>query len=281
MLRILLVFFALCATAHSEERSPRETERKAEASQPDNQHGGIAPQATAPIIAPAAPIINVYTAKHAGEESRCTQPKSWEEWGSFAWCSSLEWIDAERTIAIFTVFLGIATGFLWWATRNLVKEAKETSERQLRAYVSATPEKVLNWTNNFDAIGVTFRLKNHGQTPALEVASEFTIEVLDGAPDLKVVHVQADHGIAIFPQEEVPTQLMKSPRPSHEEVKDVETDKRRVHIWGRVLYRDAFGEPRSTIINVSFGGADFAKAIRKTDGTGWNWRYGQRHNEPA
>jgi hypothetical protein len=38
-------------------------------------------------------------------------------------------------IAAFTVILAFATGFLYVATRDLVNDAKDTSRRQLRAYV--------------------------------------------------------------------------------------------------------------------------------------------------
>jgi hypothetical protein len=40
-------------------------------------------------------------------------------------------------IAIFTVLLAFVTGFLWIATRALVKGAEVTADRQLRAYVIA------------------------------------------------------------------------------------------------------------------------------------------------
>jgi hypothetical protein len=130
------------APAISEESGPRPFEHKTEAPQTNEKNGAGPQQTSAPAPSLPTPIINVYTAKHAGEESRCSQPKDWKEWGSFAFCRSIEWIDAERTIAIFTVILGIATGFLWLATQNLVKEAKETSKRELRAYISVTPQGV-------------------------------------------------------------------------------------------------------------------------------------------
>jgi hypothetical protein len=145
MLRVLAVLLALCGVAHSEEGGPGESEGKAEAAQTDNQHGGTPKQITVPANSPAPTIININTGKHSGEESHCAQPKDWKEWGSFAWCRSLEWIDAERIIAIWTVVLGIATCILgvatvkpWRATDRLVKGAEETAQRQLRAYVSVT-----------------------------------------------------------------------------------------------------------------------------------------------
>jgi len=44
--------------------------------------------------------------------------------------------NAESIIALFTVILGIATWFLWRATKRLVEGAEDTAQRQLRAYVS-------------------------------------------------------------------------------------------------------------------------------------------------
>jgi hypothetical protein len=45
----------------------------------------------------------------------------------------------EEIIAAFTVILAIATWRLWLATRDLVREARNTAEKQLRAYVNVEP----------------------------------------------------------------------------------------------------------------------------------------------
>jgi hypothetical protein len=82
MLRVLAVLLALCGTAHSEEGGPGESKGKAEAAQKSNQKGETAQQPPVPTGLAAPPIINIYTAKHAGEESHCTKPKDWKEWGS-------------------------------------------------------------------------------------------------------------------------------------------------------------------------------------------------------
>jgi hypothetical protein len=41
-------------------------------------------------------------------------------------------------LAVFTIVLAIATVFLWRATRDLVHDAQDKGERQLRAYPSPT-----------------------------------------------------------------------------------------------------------------------------------------------
>ncbi len=80
--------------------------------------------------------MNVYTGKPAGEEGHCASPKDWKEWGAFAWCRSLDWIDAERVIAVFTVIEApileaVRTGnlrlFVWgWAAyRDIFPDTPE------------------------------------------------------------------------------------------------------------------------------------------------------------
>jgi hypothetical protein len=75
MLRVLAVLLVFCGTALSEESSPRESESKAQAAETNNQHGETTQQSAAPTALSASPVINIYTAKHAGEESHCAQ--SW------------------------------------------------------------------------------------------------------------------------------------------------------------------------------------------------------------
>ncbi len=148
---ICVILTLLASVSWSQESSPtRPAESKTDAAASDNQKGSPFQQAPAPfplwfIEKPIAPVVNVFTNKHAGEKSECTEPKDWKEWGASAWCRSLEWIDTDRVIAVFTVILGSATVFLFLATRSLVKGADKTAEYQLRAYISVTPRLALNW----------------------------------------------------------------------------------------------------------------------------------------
>jgi hypothetical protein len=119
MLRVLTVLLALCCPAHSEESSPRESQSKAEAAQADGQHGGGPKQLTLPANSASPTIININSGKHSDHESRCAKPNGWKEWPAYAWCKTDAWLDAERTIAIFTIILAISTTLLWLATRKL------------------------------------------------------------------------------------------------------------------------------------------------------------------
>ena len=73
-------------------------------------------------------------------------------------------------IALFTIVLAFATLFLLFSTRNLVADAKQTANRQLRAYVYMNVSARIYPTppENFSiiALGVQFSLtiKNSGQT---------------------------------------------------------------------------------------------------------------------
>lgn len=72
-------------------------------------------------------------------------------------------------LGIVTAVLAVFTGALWLATRKLVIDAKDTSKRQLRAYVNILQGKVFY---PLEPANRTFRIdiKNFGQTPAHEVS---------------------------------------------------------------------------------------------------------------
>ena len=81
-------------------------------------------------------------------------------------------------IAAFTVILAFATFFLYFATRDLVTGAKDTAERQLRAYLTITPV-MLSSINPDENSGFIFEQKNQGQTPAYSATTRGVILFLD------------------------------------------------------------------------------------------------------
>jgi hypothetical protein len=85
--------------------------------------------------------------------------------------------NGEAIIAVFTVILGMATILLWGATRDLVNEARETSQRELRAYVT---KQITAWRGliNGKPLAVQYALIAHGQTPAKEVKVLGQIDIL-------------------------------------------------------------------------------------------------------
>jgi hypothetical protein len=89
-------------------------------------------------------------------------------------------------IAAFTVVLAFATFFLWRATGNLVDDAKETSEKQLRAYIGIQSMKATVYP--FELGGFAYiaeaELRNYGQTPAYDmvVQCNATVDVPRAMP---------------------------------------------------------------------------------------------------
>ncbi len=77
--------------------------------------------------------------------------------------------NAEGIIAGFTIILAFATIFLWAATRDLVKDGRETAKRQLRAYIGVHKMKAtIESIEGSDVkVVVSIILKNFGQTPAI------------------------------------------------------------------------------------------------------------------
>jgi hypothetical protein len=109
-----------------------------------------------------------------------------------------------------------------------------------------------------------------------------TKSLLIGDPDWETTHeLYYDQNTALFPDEELEVRLGTVKRFTDEEIELVEEGTKRVHTWGTLFYRDAFGFDRSTVFSFSFGGPDFRKHIRVGKGTGWNWHHGQHHNEPT
>jgi hypothetical protein len=135
MLRVLLVLLSLIGIAHSEESSPRERENKAEAAQGGYNSGNAPQQITVPANTSTPTVINISSGKHAGTESECSKARNWQEWPAFAWCKIDGWLDAERTIAIFTVILAVSTIGLWAATNRLWAAGERALKTTERAFV--------------------------------------------------------------------------------------------------------------------------------------------------
>jgi hypothetical protein len=295
MLRLLAVLLALCGAAHSEERSPRESESKAEAAQTSNQHGETAQQPPAPTGPPAPPIINIYTAKHAGEESHCTQPKDWNEWGPFAWCRSLEWMDSERVIAGFTVLLGIATCILGYATvglaratDKLVEGADKNAVRQLRAYLFLDP-KTFELTPVLEAevgkdrlcrIKIGYFINNTGQTPAYRVKMESDIRFLGWPPPSDLV-IEPSPGDVVSQLRGVGAGHPMGGSVSKFIMVDLEAVvalTQRIYFVGVITYFDVFNKERHTRFCCSIIGlADFISAGLK-DASLLSFEWSNQHN---
>jgi hypothetical protein len=94
--------------------------------------------------------------------------------------------DKDWIIVIFTALLAFGTIFLWRATVHLVKETKETGERQLRAYVLMEGCGIRDVSVGKMPVASVL-IKNSGQTPAHDVKailSRLVFEVYNNNPVL-------------------------------------------------------------------------------------------------
>jgi hypothetical protein len=194
-------------------------------------------------------------------------------------------LDAEKIIAIFTVILGVTTGFLWLATRSLVGEARQTGERQLRGYLSVTPKTVATSAREERFVQIFCIVKNHGQTPVREINFVFEVDFLPNPLATGFVFPNPSIPIAmaatLFPQMEMDNWFNFDRTLTVEEFEALEKDLLRLHIWGKAFYTTAFGESCFTEFKASVGGrsfvADLRATRRKQQGPGFKWEWGEGH----
>ena len=202
---------------------------------------------------PSPPIVNVFTGENVRQESQCPEPNDWKEWGGFAWCRSVAWLNSERIVAIFTAIVGIATWLLWRATRDLVKGAERTAEQQLRAYVSAQ----VNFFYAFDDARFArarFQIENAGVTPAYSLMHHADIVV---APEplgnyvFPAVTRPLSNPITVFPKLLFNGHVGASARFTKEDITKIIATEAKLYVYGHLSYKDAFGRLRTTDFCVS------------------------------
>ncbi|QIG96771.1 hypothetical protein [Bradyrhizobium sp. 6(2017)] len=177
-------------------------------------------------------------------------------------------------LAVGTGILGFATVFLWRATRQLVLDAKEASEKQfkvsmlaanaaktqaevardtlltmraqLRAYLVVEADKI----EGFEAGKITtgcFWVRNVGQTPPREVIMATGVEIARrgqiptfDAPPSDVLRAETNARNAHF-AEQISVKKAATRAFSQDEIDAVLADRSRVCVGGRVYYKDIFG----------------------------------------
>jgi hypothetical protein len=257
-LRILLLIISLLFAdpAISQQSGPREPERKAETAQQPQQsgyafYGPAKPFSFSVFEKSVAPIVNIYTGKHAGEKSQCAQPQDWKEWGSFAWCRSVEWIDTDRVIAIWTVVLGIATCVLgiatvklWRATDRLVESAEGAAQRQLQAYLSITKARIDDVEIGKQPI-VKFKIGNAGQTPAYDLWAEMVVDCqmfqLPKGVNIILQPAREISRITISPKMKIIARIAKNEPLSSIQLDQIRNKQIAIYVIGKIRYTDAFG----------------------------------------
>jgi hypothetical protein len=194
--------------------------------------------------------------------------KTWEEWRAAIWERTSEDPVAFYTLvlSVFTAVLAIATIRVWFVTKALVDGAKDTAERQLRAYIGITGAPILEGADEW-IIAVDYW--NHGQTPAHDVRGSISVQVLAIDP------------YPVFPPaEEWPGSWVMVPN-AHatpdrsvallEHEGDIVSGRKAIFAWGHISYRDVFNWQ----IKVTFR----YRLRPKIDGSGWQLHPEQDGNE--
>jgi hypothetical protein len=176
--------------------------------------------------------------------------------------------------------IGFVTLLLWVSTQLLVREAKATSRRQLRAYVFLDPVKEFTFARKMsttETIEVEIHVKNLGATPAHEIVG-FTWMHLDVWPLPKTFPftgpVEGEPSAKfVLPPGAMTHYHTGSARPlTAEEMAAVENGDLSIYIFGRIEYKDAFNHPHWT--NFCQGSTALSR-----DGFTTTWAKCDRHND--
>jgi hypothetical protein len=166
-----------------------------------------------------------------------------------------DFLDANEPtlVALATVVVAGFTGTLWAATKKmqqsteqLARNAEETAQRQLRAYVSGTPEFIFSFDENH-APRVQFRIHNTGATPANEVRHRAAVVVLSGDGfRLPALSETFSASGVLFPNAEL-RGVAEGEKPlDPATLTSLHDGTARLFCYGEIDYVDAFMHPHTT-----------------------------------
>ena len=160
----------------------------------------------------------------------------------------------EPTIVAFAmvVVAGFA-GTLWAATKKIQRSteqlaltAAETAQRQLRAYVSGTPEFLLP-VDDSASLRVRFKIHNSGATPAHEVRHRASVVVLL-REDFRLPSLSANFSApgVLFPNAALYGLATPEAPLDEATVVAVREGSARLYCYGEIDYVDSFMHPHTT-----------------------------------
>jgi hypothetical protein len=172
-------------------------------------------------------------------------------------------------IAGLTVILAFATAFLYGATRDLVKGAEETAERQLRAYVFIQGGQI-QIVDNGTAVGVGVTLKNFGQTPGYDFETWTLIEIGDpNQPPFAKTSPPMQKSI-IGPSADFNAPAKAVPLTAQDRAA-INAGTKVIFVWGRASYTDAFKRQWTFIFEDTNGGPKESNLVYQGQVVGVGW----------
>jgi len=161
---------------------------------------------------------------------------------------------------VFTLTLALATVLLWLATRELVKGAEDTAERQLRAYVYIISNDLYLMNNPNGSTTVTIKpiLKVFGLTPAASIVpvwyvltepvpSSMTFSSPNLTPESILAAAHDVSNVVETPgQDPAPTLPGKSITLEKDDIEALKQGHKTLLVYGSISYEDVFGIARWT-----------------------------------
>jgi hypothetical protein len=197
-------------------------------------------------------------------------------------------------VNIFGIKLGglllfAATVALWYATQSLVREAKRSSERQLRAYVAVKSRNAVN-VYCLKRPSADFIIENTGQTPAYNVRFIARFEILphplpDNQVDLvKVKPEERKPNLTVHAYQKTIGDIDGSEIISMENWSAMCGDGHRLYLAGIVIYDDIFSRERRTKFCSFIGGPELNEIATRayTERKPFiymDWTFSHVHNE--
>ncbi|MES0118463.1 hypothetical protein NKK52_21115 [Mesorhizobium sp. C277A] len=162
-------------------------------------------------------------------------------------------------IALFTVVLGIGTGFL-------VVDGRRHSRHALRAYVfvdsagffdRGLPENEPQVKDLIGFIGCSIHIKNSGQTPAYNLIHWAQIAICTPEEQDEVLTIPPLDGAVpntLAPGGFNSKWINRTDQVAPDEIADVIAGRKMLYLYGRVEYNDTFGRRRFTNHRLTFSG---------------------------
>jgi hypothetical protein len=193
----------------------------------------------------------------------------------------LDWIKREPgTVAAFLLFA--ATVALVCVTRSLVNDTEKTAERQLRAYIQASPNSVFNLESG-SKLEAYIIISNSGQTPGKEVERWAAMKISKPLTTSEVAELgwgDREEGKLVSMPHESHAIIRQSAPPTALEAAAIIKGDQRIYVFGQIKYIDVFDEPRTSEFCFIYYG-EVQVWPKENGGPGYNGtqaRFCEKHN---
>jgi hypothetical protein len=161
----------------------------------------------------------------------------------------------DRKLNRYLIGIGVVQAFIFFLQWRMMWRAKDTTERQLRAYVFVDKAEI----HSLESVpGIRVIIKNFGQTPASGYSRSFSAEWVDTSNQLPPLSLYSSPDLqtesAVAPGGSITLAAGLSRAFTADEWTELRGGTKLMYISGEIRYTDAFGEERSTPFRYIFGG---------------------------